>query len=311
MFGRVLDIALSKEDGTSLLIVDHTQGYNNLIVGGTIKRYPYTEVDSCTLNIYNLPSYIRGEIAVGGYTILTVKFGYEDENNISTIFQGTIQRLVNQYPSPETSMTIIYAWDCGDFKNYGFFSRSYDDGVNYYQIAKDICAQGNVPISAELSDKLKNYKVVNGRVFFTSQDDALQGIAQETGMLYTASNNRVSIIDKGINSARQDVTVMTRTLESGKVVSDSGLIGIPTLTSDGLHYDALINPKIEVYSIVSFDNSIISNEQTGVIPQRDIGAYLDSNGLYRVVTINTTFCNDGGDCKSRIKALALDWDSYL
>lgn len=311
MFGRVLDLILSKEDGTSLMVVDHQQGFNNLIVNGQIKRYPYTQVDSCTLTIYNLPSYIRGEIAVGGYTIVTVKFGYEDENNISNIFQGTIQRLISQSPSPETNQTIIYAWDCGDFKNFGFFSKSYDDGVNYYQIAQDVCSQGNVPISAELSQKLKNYTVTGSRTFFASQDDVLQGLANDAGMLYTASGNRISIIDKGLNNERQDVTLLTRTLDSGKVVSDSGLIGIPTLTSDGLHFDCLINPKFEVYSIVSIDNSVISIEQSGVIPQRDIGAYLDSNGLYRIVTIDTTFCNDGGECKSSIKALALDWDSYL
>lgn len=311
MFGRLLDVTLSKADGTSYVIVDHKEGFKNLIVNGVIKRYPYTDVDTCTLNIYNLPSAIRGEIAVGNYTILTVKFGYEDENNISTIFQGNIQRLIHQYPSPETSQTILYAWDSGDFKNYGFFGRSYDDGVNYYQIARDVCNYGNVPISAELGEKLKKYTVSGSKTLFGSQDDILQSLANDADMLYVVKENRASIIEKGINSGRQEVVAMTRTLESGKVISDSGLIGFPTLTTDGLKFDCLINPKIDIYSIVQFDNSIISNEQTGIIPERNIGAFLDSNGLYRVVTLNTTFCNDGGNCQSNVKALALDWDSYL
>lgn len=312
MFGRQVDIVLTAASGQSLILVDHRNGVNNLVVEGTIKRYPYTEVDSCTLKIYNLPSYIRGEIAVGSYTNIVVRFGYEDENNISTIFEGSIQRLVHQYPSPETSLTILYAWDCGDFKNYGFFSRSYDDGVNYYQIAKDVCSQGNVAISGQLADKLKNYKVVNGRTFFGSQDSILQEIADETDTLYTASNNSISIVEKGVDKSRQEVVVMTRVLDSGKVASNSGLIGFPSLSSDGLYFDCLINPRLSIYSIVLFDNSVISNEQTGVIPNRDIGAYLDSNGLYRVVSITTDFCSaSSGSCQSRVKALALDYDEYL
>lgn len=312
MFGRLLDVTLSKLDGTSFVIVDHTNGVNNLNVEGTILRYPYTDVDTCTLTIYNLPSWIRGEIAVGEYTILTVKFGYEDENNISTIFQGNIQRLIYQRSSPETSKTIFYAWDSGEFRNFGFFSRSYADGVNYYQIARDICTTGNVPISSELSEKLKTYTVQGSKTFFGSQEQALQSLADDAGMLYTTSNGVAKILEKSSTNQRQEVIVFSRRLESGKVVGDSGLIGIPTLTSDGLMFDCLINPKLEIYSIALFDNSIISNEQTGAVPQNtSLGAQLDSNGLYRVVKITTKFRNDGGTCSSSVKALALDWDSYI
>ena len=93
----------------------------------------------------------------------------------------------------------------------------------------------------------------------------------------------------------EDVVYFT-TKTDGKVTSMSGLIGIPRLTNDGLHFNCLINPKLSIYGVCYIDNSIISISQTEAIPSSvQIGATLATNGMYRIVKMTTIFSNNDPD----------------
>ena len=61
MFGRLFDITVVSPIGESTLLVDHTKGVDNFIVKGTISRFPYTEVDTLEINIYNLAPRLLGQ----------------------------------------------------------------------------------------------------------------------------------------------------------------------------------------------------------------------------------------------------------
>ena len=123
-------------------------------------------------------------------------------------------------------------------------------------------------------------------------------------MPYKTENNVAKIFGDDIE--KEEVIVFTKTLENGKVVSESGLIGIPSLSNDGLYFDCLINSKLSIYSIVKIDNSIININQEGAIPNVETGGQLNSDGLYRVVKITTNFSNDGQNNQTSVKAISLN-----
>lgn len=304
MWGRLLDIILYNSSGDSIYIVDHNNKYNNLICKGTIERPPYTEPTKLNLNIYNLAATVRAAIQLGEYSIIEIKFGYGDTNNtLSTIFKGNLMRVMYSRDDSVTSNTTFYCWDSGDFNSFGFYSGSFEDGVNYYQVASEICSNGEIKINSQISESLKNIVLSKTKSYFASQNEILQSIADATDTLYTVKDNTAYLIDK-TSSGSENVVVFTKTIDSNKVVSNSGLLGIPTLSNDGLYFNCLINPNLGIWDLCEIDNSIISINQPGIIINREIGASLDPSGLYRVVNQVVTFSNDGDKAYIRNKALS-------
>jgi len=308
MFGRLSKITLisSQSNKESLVVVDTQKNEtNSYLFNAVIERFPYDEVDCLTLTIYNLEPRIRGELAVKTYDRVSLEFGYKDEGGmLSTIFEGNIVRPLYTRIDAVTDATILYVWDSGDFKNYGFVSLTYDAGVNYYQIAQDIATKGTYKMSNELTEKLKQYKTTSAKSIYGTQDDALQNIAKECGLPYKTENNVVKIFGDKIEN--EEVIVFTRTLEDGRIVSQSGLIGIPSLSNDGLYFSCLVNPKLSIFSVVKIDNSVINIEQSGAVPNVETGGQLNSDGLYRVVKLTTTISNDGNQNQTSVKAISLN-----
>lgn len=308
MFGRLFKVTLqsSQNNVEPLVLVDTLKNKeNDYIIKGTIERFPYDEVDCLTLTIYNLEPSIRGEIAVQTYDVVELSFGYEDEGGIlTTLFSGNIIRPVYTRFNAVTDATILYVWDSGNFKNYGLVSLCYDAGVNYYQIAQDIATKGTYKLSYSLTEKLKTIKTKEAKSIYGTQDEALQKISEECGLPYKTENNIIKIFGDDVEN--EEIIVFTSTLEDGSIVSNSGLIGIPSLSNDGLYFSCLINPKLSIYSIVKIDNSIINIEQQGAIPNVETGGQLNSDGLYRVVKLTTTFGNDGSNSQTNIKAISLN-----
>ena len=140
-----------------------------------------------------------------------------------------------------------------------------------------------------------------------SREEAFQKLADLSGLIYSTQNNTCYLLDpKDVDSASV-ISFTDEKIENGKtkVVSASGLIGIPRLTTDGLEFECLINPRLKIYSLIKMNNAIITNEQEGYeMPDVEFGATLDSEGLYRVVKIDIVFTNYNGDCKMKVKALA-------
>ena len=307
MFGRLLRITIYNENNEGIIVVDTKERkYNDYICDGTINRYPGSEKDLLTLNIYNLNSVIRGEIGVGTYTRVKVEFGYEDEDGIlSTLFDGQIIRPQFTRVDGATDKATIYAYDSGNFKMYGFFSKTYLDGTNYYDIAQDIARNGNVPISYALSEKLKNYVVNGSESFYGSQDELLSNIASKCGLSYKTENDVARIF--GNDDSLEDVVVFSNILDNGKVVSQSGLIGIPTLREDGLYLQCLINPKLRIYSHIQVLGSIISISQNGAVPNAQAGGQLnDATGIYKVTKLTINFNNTGNESYMDITAVSTD-----
>lgn len=302
MFGRQIDVVFVKNDGTALVLVDHNNHPNTYICEGTFTYYESpTVTDSCTLSIYNLSSATRGLIALGGYGTVIIRYGYKDENTLGEIFVGNIQRIIHTNQDAVTNTTKFYLLDTGDFKNYAFFSGSYADGVNYYQIAQDI-AKSDSSVSLQLSEKLKQFAVSGGQTYFGSADSALQQMAEDTGFVYTRSRNILSITTPEEIVNQSDVFVFSQyNIQSGKIESNSGMIGFPELTDDGLYINCLVNSKIQIHSLIKIDNSIVSIEQEGAVPSTQYGATLDPDGLYVVVNITGNFSNNGSQNRMRIK----------
>lgn len=308
MFGRLFKITLiNTNTGDARVIVDTKERrYNDYICEGTISRFPGSEKDSLELSVYNLDSITRGEIAVGFFDTITVDFGYKDEDDgaLSNLFTGTIFRPQHTRDDAVTDKTIIYAYDSGNFKFYGFFSKTYLDGANFYDIAKDVAEQGTVTISTDLATTLKNYIVKGSLTLHDSQDTILENIADTCGCTYKVENGVAKIFSP--TSDEEEAVLFSKTQENGKIVSTSGMIGIPSLESDGVQIKCLINPKLSIYKKIKIDNSIISSNQNGSQPTVSAGGQLNSDGVYKIIKMVTTFGNADSQSYTTLKAISVN-----
>lgn len=309
MFGRQVDVVFVKDDGEALIIVDHRKHPNTYICAGQFNRYSGTECDKLTISIYNLPANLRGDIALGKYTTVIIQYGYKDEGNVlGDLFVGNIQRMIYQRPDAITTELKLWVYDTGNFKSSQFFANSYSRGVNYYAIAEEIGRSakesGNIN-DLRLSEKLKEYAVYNSKTFYGTSDDAMNEIAEDTGMIYKKTSNSLLILTPEEIINQNDVIVFSQFDEiTGKIESRSGMIGIPQLTDTGLEIDCLINTKIQVYNLLQINNSIVSISQEGAIQNSEYGATLDPDGLYVITAISGRFSNDGAQNSMHITSVA-------
>lgn len=316
MFGKLCDVSISKSDGTTLVLCNHEDQPNTYYCEGEIQRFEGTQTDTLVISIYNLPSTVRGQIALEQYSLLTVLWGYKDsgEDKLSELFIGNIQRIIFQKPDAVSTVTKIWVYDTGEFGTLGFFTGSYSNGVNYYEIAQSVLTQGNYsPESIQLSEKLKDYAVQGCEAYYGSSNEIMGDIAKECGMVYKSSYQQ-SVLLTPDEIVSQDTAVQFSYYDqqTRRVESKSGLVGIPTLSDDGLYLECLVNPLLTVNKMIQIDNSVISINQEGAVSSAEYGASLDPDGLYVIVNITCSFNNGEGTNTMKLKAYSrsIYLDSY-
>lgn len=305
MFGRILDVYFANDE-TQMKVVDSNQGNKSLVCEADISCMPNEERTTLELRIYNLDKHVRDEIEANDYRGVTVNFGYKDVDGgtPNAMFKGTLRRMITQRPSAETSVTIFYAYELGDAYDYGFFSGSFARGTSLYDVCMTIASSGEVPIPIDVTTTFKNYYLEQDISLYDSQIELLRKFAsQVSGTLFMQAMGRVYITTVEEN-ANTEVIVFTGADENGELVSTSGLIGLPSMTDDGLSFECLPNPRLRIYSTVLIANTLISNAQEGFEAQSIAGAEYDKNGLYVVTKIQTHLANDAQQCKMSVTALA-------
>lgn len=311
MFGRLVDVYLSNETDT-IHLVNSELGNKTLKCKATINCIPGGGfATSCTLSIYNINRNMINEFNANGYKYLVIKFGYKDmaDGTPSTIFEGTIQRMIVERQDPTTSVCIMYAYQLGDAIKYGFFSGTLEKGISLYDACMTVAHKGEVDIPLICTEIFKNIYLSTTESYFDTQMNVIQKLVdgvenipiemqQTLGKLY---------INTSYENESTEVIVMSGANENGKIVSASGLINMPTLEDDGLSFDCLINPNLHLYSRVLISNPLISWNQEGIKSHAEIGASFDSNGIYVVTKITISLTNGAEESKMSVKALARDY----
>lgn len=306
MFGRLINVKISNDSGSQLVLVDAEQKYKTLICEADISCMPNKERTSLKLVIYNLDKNIRSQIAADNYRYITIEFGYEDYDGgiLSKVFEGTLQRMITQRNSPETSQTIMYAYELGDAYNYGFYSGFFNADTSLYDIIMTVATEGEVNIPVICSETLKGYFISEDKSIYGEQMNILQEVASLVpNIMFMHAMGKVYIMTTTEN-ANSEVIVMSGMNEKGELVSSSGLINIPTLEDDGLSFECLVNPKIQMYSTVLIANEFISDAQEGFERKSSAGAEYDKDGLYVVTRIETHLTNGPNESKMSVRALA-------
>jgi hypothetical protein len=250
---------------------------------------------TCSIRIYNLSSDTTKKIKTDAYTRVILSAGY-DSGAFGVIFDGEIvQARLGRESAVDTFMDILAA------EGYSNHQATINQTI---AAGSSVVDAGNAAASAmgtslNTNGYNPNFKLPRGQALYGMARDALHKAAATAGCSYFYANGAVQMVPlQGYRTG--DAVVLN---------ANTGMIGWPEQTQEGIKIQCLLNPLIDVGSRVKIDNASILRAQVSTsitfvntLPQ------VDDDGLYRVYVIEHKGNTRGNEWYSNIVALSINPD---
>lgn len=257
------------------------------------------------IRVYNL-SNDTIQLIRPSFTRVILEAGYQ--GNRGVIFDGTIKQFrIGRESSTDNYLDLLAA--DGDLAyNYAVVNRtlaagsSTGDRINATVDAmKRYGVQGQQILLPETGGVLPR-----GKVLFGMARHQLRIAAQSVGATWSIHNGKVTVVPKAGYKPDQVVVLNGQT----------GLIGRPEQTVDGIRARALINPSIQIGGRVQIDNAAINqtlqaDPDAAPVPFNQwaglqLFANIASDGIYRVYVIEYDGDTRGQEWYADLTLLAID-----
>jgi hypothetical protein len=301
-YGRLFSLTVAQRDNMALDLSDFRVQFST--------RQTDTQTpNSCVIRVFNLNRDTVQRIQKE-FTRVTLQAGYPD--NFGIIFDGTIKQFRRGKLNATDTYLDVLAAD-GDLPyNYAVVNTSLAAGSTpadrVAAAAKPMEALGATPAQADAMG-LTGGVLPRGKVMYGMSRAHLRDIARTTGTTWSIQNGKVVMIPLE-GYLPNEAVVLT---------SDTGLIGMPEQTEDGIHATALLNPRLTIGTRVQIANSSINqlvgaiteDGQTNVIPYDQWKGFTQlatvrDDGLYRVLVAEHSGDTLGTDWYTNIVCLAID-----
>lgn len=274
-----------------------------------IKQADIQNPQSAVISVYNLSDDTAKRLADSEFTRVILQAGYE-EGNFGLIFDGTIIQPLNGRDNPTDSYVKLIAAEGDEFITTAFVNGSMSAGASQMDVIKFLLANsqnaagtlvnpnvGYIPVQAGAT-------LPRGKVLYGMTRDALHIAAATAGQSYFIKGSQINFVPLDGIIPGQAVLVNT----------DTGMIGWPIQTQDGVEVTTLLNPLLAIGSTLKIDNKSIlqaqlsaaytgpnsPNLQAQSLPQ------LDHDGLYKVHVIEHMGDTRGNDWYSKMVCLSVD-----
>lgn len=252
--------------------------------------------NAATIRVYNLSRETQ-RIAYEEFTHLDLMVGYSGE--LSRLFYGQIRQFNGGRRASSIDTFIDFICQSGDFAlNYTPVASTLAAGWSY----KDLLG---ISVNALVNNGLLKGYVADvdeapfprGKVVYGSAKDFMTHVANNVSADWSVENGEIVFIP--FQGTRPDEAVV--------LTSDTGLLGLPQQTINGVEIECLINPKIQDGSLIQLDNAAIQAADIDVGYQADLAIpSLSQDGLYKVYLIDHTGDTRGNEWYSRITCIAAD-----
>lgn len=264
-----------------------------------VEKSVFPTVNFAEVKIYNLESNTENAFIKEGSRII-IEAGYDGfiqtdatENGESVkvqspkqygkIFDGeVVQILRDREDNIDYTLTLI-AYDGDAYLNRSFIKFSVNKGMNQRQMIDQIAVKATSPADVgHISTDLSSKTLPRGKVFFGAPKGYLRDIARD--------NNANLWLDDG-----QIVIAKVTDIPKGQALvlsPQTGLIGVPQQTQEGIQYRCLLNPSITLFSLVKLDNTIVRQLK---LAMGQLPAMLDDDGQYQTAKVVFTGDTRGND----------------
>lgn len=221
---------------------------------------------------------------------VTVEAGYEN-GNYGLIFAGdVVQPYIERDGAVDTNL-ILVCQDGDVFLNSAFTAMTLEKGATSQDLI-NACAKGDGITQGIITEKLaERSPYIRGKVLFGKSAEYLRSAARTVNGQFYLEDGVINII------AADDY----QPGEAVELTPDTGLIGDPSQTDDGVSVKCLINPSIKLNTLVHVSSDTVKRKM--VSKDGDAVSELDVDGLYRAIKITYSGDTHGDDWYCTIDAL--------
>lgn len=238
------------------------------------------------IRVYNLKPETEKQIQKE-FTKIVLKAGYAEEGApYGVIFSGNVREAIRGRENPVDTYLQILAADGDQAYNYAVISKTLASGSTFkdqlQEIEKVLKPHG---VTLGYIPDLGNAKFPRARVMHGMAREYLRTIARSTNCSWHIDQGKVNFIpNDGVKSG--DAIVLN---------SNTGLIGRPTQTMNGILARCLLNPNLRIGGQVQIDQSSV-NEMMGslavdgsVDPNTDgqLRPSIADDGFYKILQLST------------------------
>ena len=269
----------------------------------SIKQADLETFQAAHIRVYNVSQDTLKAIKTKEYTKVVLQAGYEDAGNYGVIFDGDlIQGRVGRDNATDTYLDIIAG------VGYQSSQTVYNGTIAAGSTAQDALKA----VTGAMGIELKPYnfnptqKLPRGKSIYGMARDELHRQAATAGFSYFYDKKgNISFVP--LESAIPGTATI--------INADTGMVGWPELTQQGIKVRTLLNPLLDVASVFQINNASI--QLPSAAPRYDwlINAYalpnIQDDGLYRIYVIEHRGDTRGNDWYSDIIGLAQNGDTGI
>jgi len=247
----------------------------------------YSQIAEIT--IHNLSPNTETDILKNGAAV-ALEVGY-DNGAYGKIFAGPIRQAIRGKEDGTTYFLRLVCIDGDDPLNLGLCSLSVTAGTTVRKLAEQIARSSTIPFDVKVDPVIGGQQLQKSAAVFGKPGDALRNIAlnNNAAFYYSDGSAYVSQLSKGPPASVVDLN------------AQSGMVGMPTQTDQGIKVKCLINPNLKLDSWFHLNNkSIIVNQLEFGVPQ----TLLDLDGIYRIVSFVASGDTRGNDWYMDIEAIS-------
>lgn len=267
----------------------------------TIRRGDYQNPNICEIRVFNLTENTVSRIQ-GEFSRVILQGGYE--GNFGILFDGTIiDRCVGRENNTDTYLDLVVS-DGDRAYNYAMMAVSLaagstpEDGVQaiLQQMGRSGVSRGYIP-------ELPQNKSLRGEVFYGQASQCMREIANNLEMTWSIQDGKLTMIPLTAY-VPGEVPVIS---------PETGLIGMPTQTPNGIEMRVLLNPSIKIGQLIRLEHATVQLHQYDTSFQaqaKNIATAkqnrLNQAGLYYVMIADSVGDTRGQEWYSDLVCLAVD-----
>jgi hypothetical protein len=257
--------------------------------------------NTAIIRVYNLKASTTAEI-IREFTTVIVQAGYQGQ--LATVFQGTIKQFKYGREKNVDNFLEIHAADGDELYNFGVVNMTLKAGTTYADRFNAICTALGAPKDPNAVGYLQATGgiLARGKVLFGLARSYLRDMAKSSGSRWSIQNGQLTFIP------------LTGYLPGDVVVinSDTGMIGVPEATDQGVEVRVLMNPLIIVGQRVQINSADIV--RTTILEQgypnytslSYIASIPPGNGIYRVLVAEHDGDTRANEWYTRVTCVSID-----
>ncbi len=285
----------------TLLVSDrqgNTLDLSELRIKFAVKQSSAETPNAADITVYNLSPETAWQVK-SQFTKVILQGGYD--SNYGTIFQGNIKQVIIGKQGTETWIEIV----AGDGE------LAYNFAVVVASIAKGSTPNDEIAACAKVTAPLGvttggNSTVANaqkrprGKVLFGNARNYLRGVADSNNYVWSVQNEQIQFVKT--TSYLPGTAVL--------ITADTGMIGTPQQTTQGVNVKCLLNPYIKINGRIQLDNKTIQAFKIDLTLKpgaaTNVAAPLPSNGVYFVLAVEHSGDTRGVEWYTNVICLYID-----